>query len=112
MLPIVYWQNLKIRNTTLDKGVVVCFNIDKGGEIMGDRRCIKCKEAFPLSYFFVDKHSKDGYQARCIVCVMKARRNHNKDFELERLRRKRYYESHKENEKLRVKEWRKSQIKK
>ena len=79
---------------------------------MGDRRCIKCKEVFPLSYFFVDKHSKDGYQAKCIICTMKARRSHNKDFELEKLRRKRYYESHKEGEKLRVKEWRKSQIKK
>ena len=76
---------------------------------MGDRRCKKCKEVFPLSYFFVDEYSKDGYQTKCIVCVMKARRDHNKDFELEKLRRKRYYESHKENEKLRVKEWRKSQ---
>lgn len=30
VLPILYWQHLKIRNTTLDRGIVVCFNIDKG----------------------------------------------------------------------------------
>lgn len=53
----------------------------------GTKRCVRCETSKPLSEFYRNSHSSDGYQSYCKACAEEAtRRSREKNAEAQRLR--------------------------
>lgn len=45
-----------------------------------EKKCTKCKEKFPLTFFVKDKNKKDGYHQHCYFCIAEYKNKYNKKY--------------------------------